>query len=108
MLAVVLPSSGLLVFAMQLLAGKANQHQPDMPSLLYAPALSTKRRDRIPSLKADKRKGFIYNRSLSVLTWSICMLTVSEVISAYLRIPITSTLAFGGIGGLAIGLAGKV
>lgn len=36
------------------------------------------------------------------------MLTVSEVISAYLRIPITSTLAFGGIGGLAIGLAGKV
>ena len=63
---------------------------------------------RIPSLKADKRKGFIYNRSLSVLTWSICVLTVSEVISAYLRIPITSTLAFGGIGGLAIGLAGKV
>ena len=63
---------------------------------------------RIPSLKADKRKGFIYNRSLSVLTWSICLLTVSEVISAYLRIPITSTLAFGGIGGLAIGLAGKV
>lgn len=61
----------------------------------------------IPSLKADKRKGFIYNRSLSVLTWAICMLTVSEVISAYLRIPITSTLAFGGIGGLAIGLAGK-
>ncbi|CAN0137040.1 unnamed protein product [Ectocarpus sp. 12 AP-2014] len=61
----------------------------------------------IPSLKADKRKGFIYNRSLSVLTWSICLLTVSEVISAYLRIPITSTLAFGGIGGLAIGLAGK-
>lgn len=64
--------------------------------------------DRIPSLKADKRKGFIYNRSLSVLTWSICLLIVSEVISAYLRIPITSTLAFGGIGGLAIGLAGKV
>ena len=63
---------------------------------------------RIPSLKADKRKGFIYNRSLSVLTWSICVLTVSEVISAYLRIPLTSTLAFGGIGGLAIGLAGKV
>ncbi|CAM9494306.1 unnamed protein product [Scytosiphon promiscuus] len=61
----------------------------------------------IPSLKADKRKGFIYNRSLSVLTWSICLLTVSEVISAFLRIPITSTLAFGGIGGLAIGLAGK-
>ncbi|CAM9826748.1 unnamed protein product, partial [Ascophyllum nodosum] len=61
----------------------------------------------IPSLKADKRKGFIYNRSLSVLTWAICMLTVLEVISSFLRIPITSTLAFGGIGGLAIGLGGK-
>lgn len=77
-----------------------------MTSLLLPPRRT--QFDRIPSLKADKRKGFIYNRSLSVLTWSICLLTVSEVISAYLRIPITSTLAFGGIGGLAIGLAGKV
>ncbi|CAM9739296.1 unnamed protein product, partial [Sphacelaria rigidula] len=62
----------------------------------------------IPSLKNDKRKGFIYNRSLSVLTWALCFVSVSEIISSFLRIPITSTLAFGGIGGLALGLAGKV
>ncbi|CAM9409124.1 unnamed protein product, partial [Discosporangium mesarthrocarpum] len=61
----------------------------------------------IPSLRADKRKGFIYNRSLSVFTWSVCALYVVEIISVFLRIPITSTLAFGGIGGLAFGLAGK-
>lgn len=77
----------------------------DVGAFCYTVTLSL---DRIPTLKADKRKGFIYNRSLSVLTWAICLLSVSEIISSYLRIPITSTLAFGGIGGLAIGLAGKV
>ncbi|CAM9151039.1 unnamed protein product [Phaeothamnion confervicola] len=61
----------------------------------------------LPELRQDKRKGFVYSRSSSVLLWAVVVLAVMEVISSFLRIPITSTLAFGGIGGLAFGLASK-
>jgi MscS family membrane protein len=42
-----------------------------------------------------------------VLTWTLVALAVLQLISTFLKVPIASTLAFGGLGGIAFGLASK-
>jgi MscS family membrane protein len=37
--------------------------------------------------------------------WTIGILAACEMISSYLKVPLSSTLALGGVGGLAVGLS---
>ncbi len=60
-----------------------------------------------PDLKSDKRKAFIYNRSTSFLLWFFVGLGILQIISDALNVPIASTLAFGGAGGIVFGLASR-
>ena len=61
----------------------------------------------VPSLQEDKRRSYIIDRSSSVVLWILAIFSCIECISAFLKVPLSSTLAFGGIGGLAFGLASK-
>jgi hypothetical protein len=60
-----------------------------------------------PSMTEDRRKNYVFNRSVSVVLWVINFLIACEMISTYLKVPLSSTLAFGGVGGVAIGLSAK-
>lgn len=59
------------------------------------------------SIQDDKRRSYILDRSTSVVLWVLAIFACIECVSAFLRVPVSSTLAFGGIGGLAFGLASK-
>ena len=61
----------------------------------------------VPSLQEDRRRSYIIDRSSSVVLWILATFSCIECISAFLKVPLSSTLAFGGIGGLAFGLASK-
>ncbi|CAM9271255.1 unnamed protein product [Chrysoparadoxa australica] len=60
-----------------------------------------------PELSQDRRKAFIYLRFFNIVIWAATVLSSLEAVSHLLNIPIASTLAFGGVGGLAFGLASK-
>ena len=60
-----------------------------------------------PSMTEDRRKNYVFNRSVSVALWFVCFLIACEMISSYLKVPLSSTLAFGGVGGVALGLSAK-
>ena len=60
-----------------------------------------------PSLTEDRRKNYVFNRSVSVALWFVNFLIACEMISTYLKVPLSSTLAFGGVGGVALGLSAK-
>ena len=61
----------------------------------------------VPSLQEDRRRSYIIDRSSSVVLWILATFSCIECISAFLKVSLSSTLAFGGIGGLAFGLASK-
>jgi len=61
-----------------------------------------------PSMTEDRRKNYVFNRSVSVALWFVIFLIACEMISTYLKVPLSSTLAFGGVGGVALGLSAKV
>lgn len=50
---------------------------------------------------------YFLNRSTSVVIWIVGVLIVCEMFSTFFRVPLSSTLAFGGVGGLAIGLSAR-
>lgn len=60
-----------------------------------------------PSMTEDRRKNYVFNRSVSAILWFVTFLLACEMISTYLKVPLSSTLAFGGVGGVAIGLSAK-
>lgn len=60
-----------------------------------------------PKLAESKRQSYVVNRAASVGIWIVGVLISCEMISTYLKIPLTSILAFGGVGGLAIGLSAR-
>ena len=60
-----------------------------------------------PSMTEDRRKNYVFNRSVSVALWVLNFLVACEIVSTYLKIPLSSTLAFGGVGGVALGLSAK-
>lgn len=60
-----------------------------------------------PTIAENRRQNYVVNRSASVIIWIIGGLVVCEMVSTYLKIPLSSTLAFGGVGGLAIGLSAR-
>lgn len=60
-----------------------------------------------PSMTEDRRKNYVFNRSVSVALWFVNFLIACEMISTYLKVPLSSTLAFGGVGGVALGLSAK-
>lgn len=60
-----------------------------------------------PSLTEDRRKNYVFNRSVSVALWFVTFLIACEMVSTYLKVPLSSTLAFGGVGGVALGLSAK-
>ena len=59
-----------------------------------------------PSIN-DRRQRYVVNRSFSVAIWVIAVLVVCEMFSIYFKVPLSSTLAFGGVGGLALGLSAR-
>jgi len=61
----------------------------------------------LPALTEDRRKNYVFNRSVSVALWFVTFLIACEMVSTYLKVPLSSTLAFGGVGGVALGLSAK-
>lgn len=53
-----------------------------------------------PKLAESKRQSYVVNRATSVVIWFVGILISCEMISTYLKIPLTSILAFGGVGEL--------
>ena len=60
-----------------------------------------------PSLIENRRQSYVVNRSSSVAVWVILFFVACEMISTYLKVPLSSTLALGGVGGLALGLSAR-
>ena len=60
-----------------------------------------------PSLVENRRQSYVVNRSSSVAVWVILFFVSCEMISTYLKVPLSSTLALGGVGGLALGLSAR-
>jgi small-conductance mechanosensitive channel len=58
-----------------------------------------------PNAVESRRQSYIINKSSTVVIWTIGGLVTCEMVSAFLKIPLSSTLAFGGVGGLAVGLS---
>eukprot|EP01036_Dinobryon_divergens_P029023 gene29023-38069_t len=61
----------------------------------------------LPSLKDNRRQSYVVNRFCSVAVWTVGVLIVCEMFSIFFKVPLSSTLAFGGVGGLAIGLSAR-
>lgn len=61
----------------------------------------------LPSLVDNRRQTYVVNRFSSVVIWFIGILITCEVISTFLKVPLSSTLALGGFGGLALGLSAR-
>jgi MscS family membrane protein len=61
----------------------------------------------LPSLTENRRQAYVFTRSSSVVVWSVGILVACEMVSTYLRVPLTSTLAFGGVGGLVLGFSAR-
>ena len=93
--------------------------RPDLPVLLSTVSYSLYMTEFIdkfkeeflqtffPTLKENRRQSYVVNRFCSVAIWTIGVLIVCEMFSIYFRVPLSSTLAFGGVGGLAIGLSAR-
>lgn len=60
-----------------------------------------------PSLAENRRQSYVVNRSTSVIIWIVGVLAASEMVSTYFKVPLSSTLAFGGVGGIALGLSAR-
>jgi len=58
-----------------------------------------------PKIGESRRSSYMVNKLSSVVIWTIGGLVVCEMLSAFLKVPLSSTLAFGGVGGLAVGLS---
>lgn len=58
-----------------------------------------------PKVGESRRSSYMVNKLSSVVIWTIGGLIVCEMLSAFLKVPLSSTLAFGGVGGLAVGLS---
>lgn len=61
----------------------------------------------MPSLSENKRQMYVVNKSSSFLIWLVGVLVACEMIATYMKVPLSSILAFGGVGGLALGLSAK-
>ena len=60
-----------------------------------------------PNLAENRRQSYVVNRSTSVIIWVIGVLAACEMVSTYFKVPLSSTLAFGGVGGIALGLSAR-
>lgn len=61
----------------------------------------------LPKLAENRRNRYMADQFSSVVIYAMGILAVCEMISTYLKVPLSSTLAFGGVGGLALGLAAR-
>ena len=62
-------------------------------------------RSFFPQVGESKRQSYMVDKSASVVVWTVGGLVACEMLSSFLKIPLSSTLAFGGVGGLAMGLS---
>ncbi|CAM9782277.1 unnamed protein product [Heterosigma akashiwo] len=61
----------------------------------------------LPQLTQDSRRNYILQKSSSFLMWAFAVIAVIDRISTFLGRPFSSTLAFGGISGIAFGLGSR-
>lgn len=61
--------------------------------------------DLFPNLADNRRQSYVVDRSSSVTIWFLGMLITCDMISNFLKVPLSSIVAFGGAGGLLIGLS---
>lgn len=62
-------------------------------------------RSFFPKVGDSKRQSYMVDKSASVVIWTVGGLVACEMLSSFLKVPLSSTLAFGGVGGLAMGLS---
>jgi len=60
-----------------------------------------------PALTENRRSAYVFARSSSVVVWSVGVLVACEMVSTFMKVPLTSTLAFGGVGGLVLGFSAR-
>jgi len=60
-----------------------------------------------PALAENRRQSYVVKRSTSFIILLVGVLVACEMVSTYLKVPLSSTLAFGGVGGLALGLSAR-
>ena len=60
-----------------------------------------------PKMAANQRNSYFATRTTSVIIWGLCGLIACEMVSTFFKVPLSSTLAFGGVGGLALGLSAR-
>ena len=60
-----------------------------------------------PDLENNRRAAYVFDRFTSVTIWVVGVLAVCEMVSTYFKVPLSSTLAFGGVGGIALGLSAR-
>jgi small-conductance mechanosensitive channel len=59
------------------------------------------------SSNENRRQVYVFNRITSFAINALGLLVSCEAIASYLKIPLSSLLAFGGVGGLTLGLSVK-
>jgi len=60
-----------------------------------------------PKLAEDKRRIYIVDRSSTVVIWTVTSILILDLVSQFFKVPLSSSLALGGVGGVAVGLAAK-
>lgn len=60
-----------------------------------------------PELGENKRQKYVLHKATSFLIWIVGVLVACEMVATYMKVSLSSILAFGGIGGLALGLSAK-
>jgi hypothetical protein len=58
-----------------------------------------------PKIGESKRQSYLVNKASTVAVWTVAGLAACELLSTHFHVPLSSTLAFGGVGGLAVGLS---
>ncbi len=60
-----------------------------------------------PKLAGNRRRRYVVGRAASACLWSLQLLTLGGMISAFLQVPLKTVLAAGGVGGLVLGLSAR-
>lgn len=60
-----------------------------------------------PKLAESRRQSYVVNRASSVVIWLVGALIACEMVSTFLKVPLSTFITFGGFAGLALGLSAR-